>query len=117
MTTLTPENYVMKLGKYKGMKAVDIVNIRMTDKNGKERKEGLRYLKWLIQQDWFKHTSIIEQIISKVDDDEQEGDDEKEIKPKPIEKKKKKEPKEPKASKNISINIKPTDDSNVLDFD
>ena len=51
MTTLTPENYIMKLGKCKGMKAVDIVNIRMTDKNGKERKEGLRYLKWLCQQD------------------------------------------------------------------
>jgi hypothetical protein len=116
MTTLTPENYIMKFGKYCGMKAIDVANIRITDKNGKERREGLRYLKWVCQKDWFKHTSIIEQIISGVDDDEQQGDDEKEIKPKPIEKKKKKEPKEPKATKNVQIKLKPTDESNILDF-
>ena len=96
---LSPDSYVMKFGKYKGMLITDIANIRIIDKNNKERKEGLRYLKWLCEtQDWFKHKSIVEQVISQYinDDDEKE-----EVKPKLP---KKKEPKEPKASKNVSIN-------------
>ena len=108
MTTITPEKYVMRLGKYNGMKAIDVANIRIMDKHGKEKREGVRYLKWLITRDWFKHTSIIEQIISTVDDTPTE---EAEVKPK-VQKKK-----EPKASKNVSIKVKPTDESNVLFFE
>ena len=61
---LTPESYVMPLGKYKGMFLKDVVNIRIIDKSGQEKKEGIRYLRWLCNQDWFKHKSIVEQVIS-----------------------------------------------------
>ncbi len=109
---LSPDSYVMKFGKYKGMLITDIANIRIIDKNNRERKEGLRSLKWLCEtQDWFKHKSIVEQVISKYIDDD---DDKEEVKPKVI---KKKEPKEAKPSKNVSIKLKPDDESNILNFD
>ena len=108
---LSPDTYVFMFGKYKGMLASDIANIRVI-KNEKQIKEGQRYLKWVCQQDWFKHKPIIEQIINKFDDDEDEKED---VKTKSI--KKKKEPKEPKASKNVSIKLKKDDESNVLSFD
>ena len=103
---LSPDSYVMKFGKYKGMLITDIANIRIIDKNNKERKEGLRYLKWLC-----KTQKIVEQVISQYIDDD---DEKEEVKPKLP---KKKEPKEPKASKNVSIKLKPDDESTVLSFD
>ena len=60
---LTPENYVLRLGKYKNMRAVDVAEIYEVDKNGDDQPKGLQYLQWLIQQDWFRHKDIIEHII------------------------------------------------------
>ena len=64
--TLTPENYVMRFGKYKNMKAVDIAEIYEVDKNGNDKPVGLMYLKFLVEKcDWFRHREIIEQVIKK----------------------------------------------------
>ena len=109
--TSKPESYVMPLGKYKGMFLKDVVNIRIIDKSGQEKKEGIRYLRWLCNQDWYHHKQIVEQVISQYIDDD---DEKEEVKPKLP---KKKEPKEPKASKNVSIKLKKDDESNVLSFD
>ena len=110
--TSQPESYVMPLGKYKGMFLKDVVNIRIIDKSGQEKKEGIRYLRWLCNQDWYHHKPIVEQVISQYIDDD---DEKEEVKPKSI--KKTKEPKEPKPSKNVSIKLKPDDESTVLSFD
>ena len=61
--TLTPENYILRLGKYKNMRAADIAEIYEVDKNGEDQPKGLQYLQWLIEQDWFRHKDIIEQVI------------------------------------------------------
>ncbi len=77
-TLSTPENYVMSLGKYKGMKVIDIAKIRLVDKFGIERPAGLRYLRWLSTQDWFGRQDVIKQILSQVGGEDEEED----IKPK-----------------------------------
>ena len=60
---LTPESYVMQFGKYRNMRAIDVANIYEVDKNGEDKPKGLLYLQWIAQQEWFKPTNIIEQII------------------------------------------------------
>ncbi len=66
---ISPENYVLPLGKYKGLYAKDAVKIVVVDKDGKEKKEGLRYMKWLIDQPWFRDTEIIKKLISDAEGD------------------------------------------------
>ena len=106
-SSIAPERDVLQFGKYKGMLITDIANLRIIDKNNKERKEGLRYLKWLC-----KTQKIVEQVISQYIDDDDDVKDE--VKPKLP---KKKEQKKPKASKNVSIKLKKDDESDVLSFD
>ncbi len=100
----TPETYVLKFGKYRFMKASDVANIKIIDKYGKERAEGLRYLRLLSKQDWFKHADLIEQITNKFHDDEKD-----EAKPKKTSSKK------PKASKNVAIDMK--NERPIIEFD
>jgi hypothetical protein len=63
--TISPENYVMSFGKFKGMKAIDIVNIHTVDGNDVDVSTGLNYLEWLLEpeQKWFKHSDIIKKIV------------------------------------------------------
>ena len=63
MNSKKSEDYVMPFGKFKGMRAVDIAEIYIVDKNGVDQPTGLKYLEWLVLQPWFKHTEIITSII------------------------------------------------------
>ena len=96
---LTPENYVLRLGKYKNMRAVDVAEIYEVDKNGDDQPKGLQYLQWLIQQDWFRHKDIIEHIIKNAVDCIS-GDGKEPEQPKTVEVKQKKENK-PKKEKSV----------------
>ena len=63
-TNIKPEEYVLKFGKYKNMRAVDVAEIYVVDPKTQEDKPvGLLYLEWLCKQDWFKHKDIVEQVI------------------------------------------------------
>ena len=115
---ISPENYILKFGKYKNMRAIDVSEIYQVDKNGDDKPVGLQYLQWLIKQDWFKHTDIIEQIIktaeSCISDVEEEVEEvKKEEKPK----KEKKEDKEKKPKKNKDPIVKTIPESRIVDFD
>lgn len=117
MQNLTPENYVMKFGKYKNMRAVDIADIYEVDKNGDDKPVGILYLKFLVEKcDWFKHKDIIEQIIKNAIDCmsgsgqspetlegrcPSSGDDEKEPEPTPKETKQKKDKKPKKEAQKV----------------
>jgi len=72
--TLTPENYVLRFGQYKNMRAVDVAEIYEIDKTGNEYPKGLMYLQFLCKTDWFRHTDILQKIINKaiseISDDE-----------------------------------------------
>ena len=61
------EEYVMKFGKYINMRAVDVSKLYVVDKNGIDQPIGLKYLKWLCDQDWFKHKDTISAIIKKAE--------------------------------------------------
>ena len=62
---LTPESYVLKFGKYKGYKAVDVAALITVDKNGNDKHTGLIYLEWLCEQEWFKHKDIVLEVVRK----------------------------------------------------
>ena len=72
--TLTPENYVLRIGQYKNMRAVNVAEIYEIDKTGNEYPKGLMCLQFLCKTDWFKHTDIKQNIINKaisgISDDE-----------------------------------------------
>ncbi len=63
-TQVTADNFVLRLGKYKGMLCKDVAKISIIDeKSGIKKDEGLRYLKWLVQRDWFRQVDLVTQII------------------------------------------------------
>ena len=62
---MNSENYIMPFGKYKSMKLIDVMHIKIIDKNGDEKRTGELYLKWLINQDWFKHKDIVSEALAK----------------------------------------------------
>ena len=107
---LKPEKYTMPFGKYKGMYAKDIVKITQVDKNGKDQKIGMKYLKWIVTQDWFRNTDIIKQII----DDHDKGDNDVETETKEITQ----EINKPKIKKSKAKESKVTisTENNVLEF-
>ena len=115
---ISPENYVLKLGKYKNMRAIDVSEIYQVDKNGDDKPVGLQYLQWLIKQDWFKHKDIIEQIIktaeSGISDVEEKVE---EVKKEEKQKKDKKEKKDKKPKKTKEPIVKPIPDSRIVNFD
>ena len=64
-SSITPESYVLKFGKYKGYKAVDVSVLITVDKNGNDKHTGLIYLEWLCEQEWFKHKDIVLEVVRK----------------------------------------------------
>jgi hypothetical protein len=98
MTSLkiSPEKYILPLGKYKGMYATDVVKIVVVDKKGNDKMDGLLYLEWLIQQHWFRDSEIIKKVIDNAKGKKPETEEESVPK-------KKKEPK--KQTVQISSNI------------
>ena len=93
-SSITPESYVLKFGKYKGYKAVDVAALITVDKNGNDKPTGLLYLTWLVEKaDRFKHKDIIEEVIRKAQG-QSEAD----------EPKKKKDAKQKKGTVSVSTN-------------
>ena len=74
---LTKDNYVMKFGKYKNMLIKDVAKITTIDKNGKTKKDGLQYLQWLIGQEWFKHQTILKELLDDIGEEIEEHKEEK----------------------------------------
>ena len=62
---MNSENYIMPFSKYKSMKLSDVMNIKIVDQNGDEKRTGELYLKWLINQDWFKYKDIVSEALTK----------------------------------------------------
>ena len=62
-------NYVLKFGKYKDHRAVDVAEMyKVNPKTGQDDALGLKYLCWVVKQDWFKHKYIIEEIIKQAEE-------------------------------------------------
>ena len=76
---LTKDNYVMKFGKYKNMLIKDVAKITTIDKNGKTKKDGLQYLQWLITCDWFKHQTIVKELLDDIGEEIEEHKEEKRV--------------------------------------
>ena len=76
---LTKDNYVMKFGKFKNMLIKDVAKITTIDKNGKTKKDGLQYLQWLIGQEWFKHQTIVKELIDDIGEETEEIKEEKKV--------------------------------------
>ena len=60
---IDPSTYVMKIGKYKNMLAVDVVDLQTVNKKGETENSGLEYLEFICKQHWFRHRSIVQSII------------------------------------------------------
>ena len=115
MTDLKPESFILPFGKYKSMRAIDVVNITQVDKNGDDKPVGLLYLKWLVSQDWFRNTDIIKQIIKDVEDVDTETKElVEEIKKPKVKKEAKPTEKKLKKTKESTVNI--STENNVLEF-
>ena len=76
---LTKDNYVMKFGKYKNMLIKDVAKITTIDKSGKTKKDGLQYLQWLITCDWFKHQTIVKELLDDIGEETEEHKEEKRV--------------------------------------
>ena len=68
----TPQNYILPLGKYKGMRLTDVVNLTLVDKDGKDKEVGKQYLIWLCKQSWFRDTEIVQKVLGEVKEDSNE---------------------------------------------
>ena len=60
---IDPSTYVLKFGKYKNMLAVDVVGLQILNKKGQYENTGLKYLHWLVGQEWYKDADLIKTII------------------------------------------------------
>ena len=106
---ITPQEYVLRFGKYKNQRACDVAEIYTVDADGNDKPVGLMYLEWLCEQDWFKHANILQQIIENAKSNmSEEADSEPEPQPEP---KKKKDSK-----KTAKVTINAPDVSKVIDF-
>ena len=65
----TVENYIMPLGKYKGMYIKDILHLKTVNKKGEEVDTGRYYLDWLTkpEQSWFRDVDLINKLLGKED--------------------------------------------------
>ena len=59
--------YILPFGKFKGMYADKVAEIVVQNKYGNDEKVGMNYLKWLVQQPWFRHSDSIIYAIRKYD--------------------------------------------------
>ena len=111
---IAPEDYVLKFGKYKNMRAVDVAEIYTVDGEGNDKPVGLVYLEWLCSQDWFKHTDILEQAICNARNAmSDEADSEPEPEPQPKKKKEKKD----KELKKGTVKIAVDEECKTLNFE
>ena len=94
------EDYILRFGKYKNYRAIDVAQIYVVDKDGNDKPVGLMYLSWVCKQDWFKHKDIVEQVIQNAKGCMSDADAEMS----PEEKQKKKESKKKKGTVQIEIN-------------
>ena len=62
--TLTPENFVLRTGQYKDMRALDITQIYVIDRYGNNYPKGLMYLQFLCKTGWFRQIDILQKIIN-----------------------------------------------------
>ena len=62
--TLTPENFILRIGQYKDMRAVDVAKIYVIDRYGNNYPKGLMYLQFLCKTDWFRQIDILQKIIN-----------------------------------------------------
>ena len=60
---IDPSCYILKFGKYINMLAVDVVGIQTVNKKGEYANTGLKYLQWLVDQQWLNHVDFIKSII------------------------------------------------------
>ena len=61
---ITVDNYVIPLGKFRGMTAKSLINIETVNKYGKSEPTGKKYIAWLINQEWLHDKD--KQILSKI---------------------------------------------------
>ena len=67
---MNSNNYIMKFGKFKNMRAVDITQIKTVNKHGNLENTGINYLKFIVGLDWFKHATIVQKVIDDYKEDE-----------------------------------------------
>ena len=67
---MNSNNYIMKFGKFKNMRAVDIAQIKTVNKLGNLENTGINYLKFIVGLDWFKHSQIVQKVIDEYKEDE-----------------------------------------------
>ena len=106
---ISPDQYIFKFGKYQNFRAIDVAEMyKVNPKTGEDEPIGLKYLRYLVDQSWFKDTDIIKEIIKQVEECISEQEEE----PKP----KKKEPKKAK-TKQIKRYALESDGSNGSESD
>ena len=96
---MDPNKYIMPLGKYKGMYLHDVAKLTIVDKNNIDKKVGIQYLNWLIQQSWYRDTDIVMKILKQYETEEEVDVNEP-----------KKEIKEKKINKTVKIEVNKTID-------
>ena len=67
---MNSNNYIMKFGKFKNMRAVDIAQIKTVNKLGNLENTGINYLKFIVGLDWFRHATIVQKVIDEYKEDE-----------------------------------------------
>ena len=67
---MNSNNYIMKFGKFKNMRAVDIAQTKTVNKLGNLENTGINYLKFIVNLDWFKHATIVQKVIDEYKEDE-----------------------------------------------
>ena len=67
---MNSNNYIMKVGKFKNMRAVDIAQIKTVKKLCNLENTGINYLKLIFGLDWFKHSQIAQKVTDEYKEDE-----------------------------------------------
>ena len=49
---ITPQNYVFHFGRYRGLFAKDVKNLKKLNKFGKMEPVGMKYIMWCLTQTW-----------------------------------------------------------------
>ena len=67
---MNSNNYIMKFGKFKNMRAVDIAQIKTGNKLGNLENTGINYSNFIVGLDWFKHSQIVQKVIDEYEEDD-----------------------------------------------
>ena len=71
---IDPSCFILQFGKYKNMLAIDVADIQTVNNKGEYENTGLKYLQWVVDQDWFKQTDIVQSIIEDYLQEQDVGD-------------------------------------------